>query len=191
MAQLALGKAREALPLAERAEAELDDLLAARQDLAADEGSRLRHVDALHQRALASVSTAVVRLVEGAEGARVAACEDLRRAHTAALEAQLHYTRLAGDAYSSWDSILGAEISPFRLLFAGAELPGLSIERGLAVQRDLASCMAAVAASEMPGFAAAVDLDPEWADPLADPRRRFLLESIQAARLDDCRASDG
>ena len=92
---------------------------------------------------------------------------------------------MLGDSVFGWDDVLDSELSPFRLIFAGAELPGLSIEGGLALQRELGRCMAAIARGEAPGFAPAIDLGPERADPLVDPTRRELYERIFEARVED------
>ena len=160
-----------------------DAMLAERFDRG-DDVLKLVGADAVEFRALLEVARIVYELMEGA--APIDLLGRARRAHALALEAQLEYTRISGEALVGWDVLLDSEISPFRLVFAGLEFPGLTIARGLEVQGQLGRVLATVAPAELPGFEplSGPAVTPEIHDPLEDPRRRDLLIAILDARLD-------
>jgi len=186
LASLALGELGPAAEALAQAADVLDGTLGRRLDLQ-DRSLQALHVDALQQRALVEVGRALVALAEGDSPSAGGVLEPLRQAHLLALEAQLAYARLRRDAFSSWDSLLDTDLSPFRLLFTGVELERLGVARGLELQQLLGSGLAGVAAVEMPGFRPpAGPPDPTGAlgDPLRDAPRLALLREIQEARLE-------
>lgn len=171
------------VPLLEEAEKVLDALIGERLDRA-DKESIALDAGALEFRALVEVAHLVVDLQAGAKLEEHALAERARRAHTWMLEAQLGFTRVAGDTLVGWDAVLDSELSPFRLIFTNVDLPGIDISTGLERQRQLGVLLASIAVREMPGFEPLEGLPEEIADPLADLQRRELLVAIQDARLD-------
>ena len=182
MASWGIGQREQALDLFGQAATTLDGLLAERLDLSADDASRLRHLDALQQRALVAISSACCQLAAGRSPTSV--LSDVRLAHVLSLEAQIGYASLRGEGYDGWDSLLDSELSPFRLLFTELEWPELAIPERLELQAALGSLMASVSVTEMPGFRPLPSLAAEMLDPLADPYRRTLLQRIPEGRLE-------
>jgi len=194
IAETALGRESDAEnSLASAAEA-LDRALAERRDLLS-EPERLRHVDLLHQRALVEIARTLVDLARGAPSVEV--LQRARAAHRIHLEAQAVFSELEGDVTTGWDALLGADLSPYRLLFgrrgfaasvqAGGPVP-LDRARLVRLQGQLGSALATVAPGELPGFAlirpsGATDRYVELTNPLLDPQRLVLLERIRDARL--------
>lgn len=183
LAELALGEvgaARRALTSAGRA---LDGALAERGDQR-DDAARLQHVDLVQHRALVEVALAAVELAGGASPGHGGVVAHTQLAHRLSLEAQAGYAGVHGEAVAGWDTLLDAELSPYRLLFTGVSHPGLSIAEAIDLQRALGSALAAAAPAEMPGFQPPTGLSLAMTDPLADPVRRALLEDAALARLD-------
>lgn len=183
MARLAQGQPAAARERFVASAEVLDATLAERGDLKHEE-ARWRHVDALHQRALTDVAIALAALAAGAPPGERAVLERLRDAHRQSLESQVQYAGLAGEALTGWDGLFDSELSPYRLIFTGQSFPGLDLARAVELQQALGRALASVAPVEMPGFAPLPDVDPELADPLADPRRRALLGEVQYERLE-------
>ncbi len=180
MAELGAGRPAEADRLFARAEAVLDGVLAFRRDLQ-DEESRRAHLEALLARAIVGVARILTGQRLDPPVPRSELIERARQIHEVALEAQLGYARSGLDAQASLDSLLDAELSPFRLLFAGFALPGLDQKTALELEGELGRLFATVAPAEFPGFDG---YDP-LLDPLADPRRKDLLVQILFARFDE------
>jgi len=183
IAELALGRSGAARELLTGAAAVLDATLGERRDRG-DDASRLDHVDALHQRALVEVAQALVLLAEGGAPADPSVLEHARATHRLSVEAQGHFARVAGEALTGWDRLFDTELSPYRLLFTGVHLPGLTIERAIELQWELGRALASVAPLELPGFVPAADEPAGELDPSLDPRRRALLDEVQRARLE-------
>lgn len=182
MAETALGapeRGRE--PMLEAA-AVLDGILAERHDLD-HERSRLRHVEVLQYRALVELGLVFAALAEGTSRNAKDILARLREAHLYSLEAQLGSAREGEEAFGGWDGLLDLEISPFRLLFVGLEFDGLTIERGIELQKAFGQALAGICPGELPGFEPPTDVPAPWSDPLRDPRREELLHGIQEARV--------
>jgi tetratricopeptide (TPR) repeat protein len=178
-AELGLGEVASGEEGIERASAVLAGLLEERRDLGS-EGPAPAHVEALAIGTLLDVYRVVALLLRGNETVHSATAL-LREAHKDLLDAQLGVARAGGSAYSTWDSILDSELSPFRLLFAGKTLEGLDVSRSLDVQMRLGRLLATVVPEEFPGFEAF----PESDHAREDPRRGGLLLEILTARVQD------
>lgn len=185
LALVALGRAPEARAALTLAAASVEARLAKRLDRGLGRG-RAVHVEVLQEFALVQVSRVMAELAAGSPGdAKDGICLALARsAHTASLEAQALYAELEGEAMGGWDSLLDANISPYRLLFTGLPHVGLDLQQQLVLQEGVGRVLASVSPREMPGFLPYTGLPPELADPLNDPDRLDLLESIQVGRLD-------
>ncbi|MGK0219240.1 MAG: tetratricopeptide (TPR) repeat protein [Planctomycetota bacterium] len=185
LALVSLGRAQEARGALILAAASVEARLAKRMDRGVGRG-REAHVEVLQEFALVQISRILAELAAGAPGgAKDGICLALARsAHTASLEAQALYAELQGEAMGGWDSLLDANISPYRLLFTGLPHVGMDLQQQLVLQLGVARVLASVSPGEMPGFRPYDGLPPELADPLEDPDRLALLESIQIGRLD-------
>ena len=185
LALIALDRAAEARPVLALAVAGVRSRLAVRADLGRGRG-RFEHVDALQELALVQVSAILAALADGEDGGAVdGVCLGLARdAHRASLEAQALFASLTGEALSGWDSLLDAEISPYRLLFTGRPQDQLDGARILELQEALGRVLASVSPREMPGFVPYPDLPEVVVNPLADPERLALLTSVQGRQLE-------
>lgn len=195
---LALGELEAAGRRLDQAAEALDRALAERRDLLS-RSSRARHVDLLHQRALAEVARTLLAIARGAEAGEV--LERARTSHAIHLEAQAVYADLGGDVLAGWDGLLLADLSPYRLLFgkngfaatgaeAGERGADGSFGRGrlIELQGELGRALATVAPGELPGFQPLEPAVPaaergRLIDPFADPERLALLERVRDARI--------
>ena len=184
----ASGRFDELAPVLERAAEAFDRVLAERLDLRSA-GRVMVHVDMLERRALVELYGVLAELGQRGEVGRPSVLLRARAAHEFSLRAQLalvgQWTRVtpAGSYPNPWglDSVIGDELSPWRLVLAGGRAGGLEPGRALALQRQLCVALASVAPLELPGFAPVDSVDPAVGDPTRDPRRRALLERILAA----------
>ncbi|MCP3915565.1 MAG: hypothetical protein GY711_08430 [bacterium] len=183
MAELALGRVPQARARLEESAAVLDGQLAERLDRA-DERSSARHVDTLHQRALAEVALLLCTLVENELPTSAPVLERARAAHVLALEAQSIHAATTGDALSGWDGLLDSELSPYRLLFTGLALPAIDRERSLGLQAVLGRVLATVAPREVPGFVPFAVDSQVLSDPIVDPERLGQLQAIKRNQLE-------
>lgn len=187
---VALGDFQAAESYLDRAALALDGALAERRDLLAP-SEQIRHVDLLHQRALAEVMRTLI-----AAAADLPIEEQLRRArstHAIHLEAQAILAELQGDLLTGWDSLLLADLSPYRLLFgrsgfAASGSGALRRQSLVGIQGQLGVLLASVAPGELPGFrviapAMPADQRARLLDPLRDEERLVRLERIRAARI--------
>lgn len=187
---VALGDFQSAESYLDRAALALDGALAERRDLLAP-SEQIRHVDLLLQRALAEVMRTLL-----AAAANLPIEEQLRRArstHAIHLEAQAILAELRGDLLTGWDSLLLADLSPYRLLFgrsgfAASGSGALHRRRLVDLQGRLGVLLASVAPGELPGFRVIAPPLPaveraRLLDPLRDEERLVRLERIRAARI--------
>lgn len=198
VSHFALGQLDAAAGRLDEAAVALDRALAERRDLLG-EASRARHVDLLLQRSVAEVTRTLLAIAQGADAGDV--LERARASHAIHLEAQAVYAELAGDVLAGWDSLLLADLSPYRLLFGksgfaakGAELGERGADgsfgrtRLIELQGELGRALASVSPGELPGFAAIAPDVPKarrarLIDPFSDPERLALLERIRDARM--------
>ena len=185
LALVALGQAGAAREVLDLAAVGVRSRLALREDLGQGDG-RYDHVDALQELSLVQVSAVLAALADGVPGdGEDELCLGLARsAHRASLEAQAIFAELEGEALGGWDSLLDANLSPYRLLFTGRPHPGMDAARALELQLELGRVLASVSPRELPGFEPYPDLDPQIGDPLQDPERLALLESVQVGRVE-------
>jgi hypothetical protein len=186
----AAGRFDEVEPALAGAAEALDRVLALRLDLRSS-ARVMVHVDMLERRALVELYGVLAELGRSGEVGRPAVLLRARAAHEYSLRAQLaligQWTRVtpAGSYPNPWglDSLIGDELSPWRLVLGGARAGGLAPERALALQRLLCTALASVAPLELPGFTPVESVDPAVGDPVRDPRRRELLQRLLAAYM--------
>jgi tetratricopeptide (TPR) repeat protein len=89
-----------------------------------------------------------------------------------------------GTPQGTWDSLLDSELSPYRLLFARRNMPGLGIEKALDLQARLGQALATLTPDEQPGFEPVQGLDPLAAAIVEDPLPRAWLTAIIEGQLD-------
>jgi tetratricopeptide (TPR) repeat protein len=139
-------------------------------------------VERAHLAGVVELLRAACLLEEGRAWADLSVLEAARRAHVRSLEAQLLARRAdAQVSASTLDALLDRELAPRRLVLANGRNARWTRSEQLDLDHRLLEALASVAPGEMPGVAAAEDLPAHLADPLADPERRQLLESIHLA----------
>lgn len=188
LAQIALGEV-------DAAQARLQEALSLANALRGDRWDRNGvemqglYADDLFHCALAEVALVLVQLERGISPASPEVLGGLWRAYrnqlgTQLLRAGLSSGAAAGMAQGSWDSLLDSELSPYRLLFARLNLPGLSIEHALELQEQLGRALATLSPDEQPGFEPLKGLSPESAAITRDPFPQAWLKAILTRQLD-------
>jgi tetratricopeptide (TPR) repeat protein len=186
----AAGRFDEVDAVLESTAAALERVLAERLDLRSS-ARVMVHVDMLERRALVELYAVLAALGRSGEVERPQVLLRARAAHEYSLRAQLaligQWTRVtpAGSYPNPWglDSLIGDELSPWRLVLGSPRAGGLDSERALVLQRGLCVALASVAPLELPGFTPLESVDPTLGDPTRDPRRRELLVEILSAYL--------
>jgi tetratricopeptide (TPR) repeat protein len=177
------------------AQARLEEALSMADAIRADRWDRSGiglpelYADDLFHCALVEVALVIVQLERGVEPSDATLLQGLWRAYRNQLGTQLLRAGLslgggARTAQGSWDALLDSELSPYRLLFARRNMPGLSIEKALDLQARLGRALATLTPDEQPGFEPLEGLEAEAEDVAGDPFPRAWLAAILERQLD-------
>jgi len=165
-----------------------DGLRADRWDQGGTELQQLFADDLFHC-ALVEVALVIVQLERGVPPSDADLLRGLWRAYrnqlgTQLLRAGLKESGAMGTPQGTWDSLLDSELSPYRLLFARRNMPGLGIEKALDLQARLGRALATLTPDEQPGFEPMQGLDRPAAAVVEDPFPKEWLTAIIEAQLD-------
>jgi hypothetical protein len=181
VALIALGRADEAGEALAAAEAVLTGLAAERLDLRGSSTFALRQSQTFESLAVVELYRALALLAElESDDPRV--LERARAAHERSLEAHLIAAR-AGSAsqQEGFGQVVGAQLSPFMVLFDNARNPKLPRSEALERMVGLCEALSTVAPNEVPGFERAAPIESRLTSPIADTRRIRLLQQIKRA----------
>jgi tetratricopeptide (TPR) repeat protein len=188
LGQFALGDLDASEARLTEARALADGLRADRWDQG---GTRLKELfaDDLFHCALVEVALVIVQLERGVSPSDADLLRGLWRAYrnqlgTQLLRAGLKGSGAKGTPQGTWDSLLDSELSPYRLLFARRNMPGLPIEKALDLQARLGRALATLTPDEQPGFEPLKGLDHLAATVVMDPFPSVWLTAIIERQLD-------
>lgn len=138
----------------------------------------------LQWRALVELWRGFLLLLDGAEPGDAEVTARLRRMHVLLLEAQLLAIQTRSRMpVESLAVVLADPLGPIRLVLSNPDSVPFPSERALALQVELGSAIAGIAAYEMPGFPVPTG-QAAYYEPLQDRERRALLIRLRNARIE-------